>query len=47
MSAPTEAEIAEQQTRAAYGAEYRRTRREASKIITAARRFAAWDRGAR
>jgi hypothetical protein len=41
MSAPTEVEIAEQQTRAAYGAEYRRKRREASKIIQAARRFAA------
>jgi hypothetical protein len=46
MSAPTEVEIAEQQTRAAYGAEYRRKRREAWKTIQAARRFAAWDRGA-
>ncbi len=47
MSAPTEVEIAEQQTRAAWAADARRKRREASKIIQAARRFAAWDRGAR
>jgi hypothetical protein len=44
-SAPTEAEIEAEQAMAARAAEYRRKRREASKVITAARRFAQWDRG--
>jgi hypothetical protein len=47
MSAPTEVEIAEQAATQARTEAWRAKRRDASKIIQSARRFAAWDRGAR
>jgi hypothetical protein len=47
MSAPSPAELAEQEQTAARAERYRTERRERSKTIQAARQFARWDRGAR
>jgi hypothetical protein len=47
MSAPSPAEVAEQEQTAARAERYRAKRHERSKTIKAARRLARWDRGAR